>query len=342
MWAKVFFCAFIKGSSGLKIVVDENIAYAQHFFAALGELLLLPGRSICRADVQDADILLVRSVTSVSRELLEGTAVRFVGSCTIGTDHIDTRWLSENNIHFAYAPGCNAQAVVEYVLSALRALEVDFSASKVGIVGCGNVGSRLLDCLQKLGAAVVGFDPFLVDSDLPLVNFERILECDVICLHTPLTKTGAYPTFHLFDQSVIQQLKPGAVLLNAGRGAVIDNAALLQRIEHHNDLRVVLDVWENEPAINGDLLVHVAIGTPHIAGYSAEGKLRGTEMVYEALCNFLGCNQLAEPVVLGGDVMPYMIFSDDAALREQYPIDGALAFDRLRKHYKPRRECVSL
>lgn len=324
----------------LKIVADENIAYAQHFFAAMGELVLLPGRSISRADIQDADILLVRSVTQVNSELLAGSAVRFVGSCTIGTDHVDTQWLSENNIQFSYAPGCNAQAVVEYVLSALRALEVDFSASKVGVVGCGNVGGRLLRCLQKSGVDVVGYDPFLLDSDLPLVDFETILVCDVICLHTPLTKTGAYPTFHLFNEAVINQLKPNAVLLNAGRGAVIDNAALLRRIESHNDLRVVLDVWENEPAIDHDLLAHVDIGTPHIAGYSAEGKLRGTEMVYEALCYFLECEKTAEPVILDDNITPYAIFADDAALREQYPIDGALAFDRLRKHYKPRRECV--
>ena len=225
-----------------KIVADENIAYAQHFFAGMGELILLPGRAISRSDVQDADILLVRSVTSVNRELLEGTAVRFVGSCTIGTDHIDTQWLSDNSIHFAYAPGCNAQAVVEYVLAALRALEVDLSTSKIGVVGCGNVGGRLLRYLKNAGVDVVGCDPFLLNSELPLVDFETILECDVICLHTPLTKSGAHPTYHLFDESVINALQPSTVLLNAGRGAVVDNAALLQRIENSGDLSVVLDV----------------------------------------------------------------------------------------------------
>jgi erythronate-4-phosphate dehydrogenase len=330
------------GNRPLKIVADENIAYAQDFFAGFGELLLLPGRSITRLDLLDADILLVRSVTPVNRELLAGTPVCFVGSCTIGTDHVDTEWLAKNNIHFSFAPGCNAQAVVEYVLSALLVLEVDLSVSKVGIVGCGNVGGRLLRYLQRRGANVVGCDPFLVDSDLPLVDFETILACDVICLHTPLTTSGAHPTFHLFDEKVIDRIKPGAVLLNAGRGAVVDNGALLRRIESHNDLRVVLDVWENEPAIDGGLLVHIAIGTPHIAGYSAEGKLRGTEMVYKALCDVIGFNLVTVPVVLGGDVIPYKILDDAAALRKQYPIDGALAFDRLRKHYKPRRECMLL
>lgn len=323
----------------MKIVADENIAYAKHFFAQFGELVLLAGRSISAADVRDADVLLVRSVTSVNRALLENSAVKFVGSCTIGTDHVDVSYLEQAGIRFAFAPGCNAQAVVEYVLAALEGLQVDLRAARVGVVGCGNVGGRLLRCLHKRGVNAVGNDPFLANSDLPLVNLEEMMQCDVICLHTPLTKNGAHPTLHLFDKTRIEQLKTGAVLLNAGRGAVIDNAALLQRLEQRQDLHVVLDVWENEPAINGDLLAQVAIGTPHIAGYSAEGKLRGTEMVYAALCKFLGKPDTVMPLVLDGEITPYDIFADDAALREQFPVDGALAFDRLRKFYQPRREC---
>lgn len=322
----------------MKIVADENIAYAKHFFAAMGELVLLAGRHISAADVRDADVLLVRSVTSVNRELLAGSAVKFVGSCTIGTDHVDQHYLTEAGIQFAFAPGCNAQAVVEYVMAALRGLEVNLKNARVGVVGCGNVGGRLLRHFLRSGVNAVGNDPFLSNTDFPLVDVETILHCDVICLHTPLTKTGAHPSFHLLDNTRIQQLKAGTLLLNAGRGAVVDNLALLQRLERAQDLQVVLDVWENEPAINGDLLAQAAIDTPHIAGYSAEGKLRGTEMVYEALCAFLQqpCN--AAPVVLDGAIEPYDIFADDAALREQFPVDGALAFDRLRKFYQPRRE----
>ncbi|HRF88536.1 MAG TPA: 4-phosphoerythronate dehydrogenase [Pseudomonadales bacterium] len=323
----------------MKIVADENIAYAKHFFAELGELVLMAGRSITTADVRDADVLLVRSVTLVNRALLAGSAVKFVGSCTIGTDHVDQNYLTEAGIHFAFAPGCNAQAVVEYVWAALQGLAVDVTAARVGVVGCGNVGGRLLRALHNKKVNAVGNDPFLSYEDFPLVDLNAIMQCDVICLHTPLTKIGAHPTIHLFDQSRINQLKAGAVLLNAGRGAVIDNAALLQRLEQKQDLQVVLDVWENEPAIDGNLLAQVAIGTPHIAGYSAEGKLRGTEMVYEALCAFLQQPQRVAPVALTGVVEPYDIFADDAALREQYPVDGALAFDRLRKFYQPRREC---
>lgn len=322
----------------MKIVADENIAFAREFFSQAGELRLMPGRNITAADVRDADILLVRSVTDVNAALLQGSAVKFVGSCTIGTDHVDTAWLAQHKICFAYAPGCNANAVVEYVLSALLALEIDLSRKKIGIVGCGNVGGRLLRCLQNAGADAFGYDPFLHNSDLPLAIFSEILQCDVICLHTPLTKSGAFPTFHLFNADVINALKPGTLLLNAGRGAVIDNRALLQRLQTKEDLLTVLDVWENEPSIDPALLAAVTIGTPHIAGYSAEGKLRGTEMIYSALCSFLQCTIPPPSITLDGEITPYDLLADDAALRMRFPVDGAQAFDRLRKLYVARRE----
>jgi len=323
----------------LKIIVDENIAFAQTYFAAMGEVILLLGRTITADDVRDADILLVRSVTPVNAALLAGSRVRFVGSCTIGMDHVDTDWLDANGIHYACAPGCNARAVVEYVMSALLALQIPLDGSKtVGVVGCGNVGGNVLRTLQGMGVPCCGYDPFLVNSDLPLTSFNSVLACDVICLHTPLTRTGDFPTFHLLNAQAIAQLKPGTVLLNAGRGAAIDNAALLARLQEKNDIQVVLDVWENEPAINADLLAQVAIGTPHIAGYSAEGKWRGTLMVYQALCAFLGIDEQAMPVILEGDVVPYCVQKDDQDLRAQFAIDGAIAFDRLRKNYVPRRE----
>lgn len=321
----------------LKIVADDNIAFATDFFAPLGGVRLLPGRELSAADVQDADVLLVRSITRVNAALLAGSAVKFVGSCTIGSDHVDTDWLAEQGITYACAPGCNAQAVVDYVCAVLEALAVP-AHQRVGVVGCGNVGGALLQHLREAGRPCCGYDPLLIDSDLPLVSFEQILACDVICLHTPLTRSGAFPTWHLFDATVIAQIKAGTVLLNAGRGAVIDSAALLQRLHTRNDLRVVLDVWENEPNINTELLARVAIGTPHIAGYSFEGKLRGTQMVYEALCRFLACEAKAPSV---GAAAPsqrkkYDPRTDDARLRAAFACEGATAFDRLRKDYLPR------
>ena len=323
----------------IHIVADENIAWAEACFAPLGRLQRMAGRAITPADVRDADVLLVRSVTPVNAALLEGSAVRFVGSCTIGTDHVDTAWLAQQGIRFAYAPGCNARAVVEYVFSALDALSVDIrDGRQIGVVGCGNVGGQLLRCLRQAGANAVGCDPFLEAVDFPLVSLGEALESEVVCLHTPLTHDGPHPTFHLLDAERLSRLKSGAVLLNAGRGAVIDNAALWQCLQQRHDLRVVLDVWENEPAIHAGLLGQVALGTPHIAGYSAEGKWRGTAMVYEALCAFLGIPCKPVTVQLPGQPEPYDIRVDDAALRAGFPAGGAAAFDRLRKEYRPRRE----
>lgn len=323
----------------MKIVVDENIAFASEYFASLGELVFRPGRTITANDVRDADILLVRSVTTVNAALLAGSRVRFVGSCTIGMDHVDTAWLDANGISHACAPGCNARAVVQYVLSALQVLQIPLAGSQsIGVVGCGNVGGSLLRTLQAMGVPCCGFDPYLANSDLPLTDFNTVLACDVVCLHTPLTRTGDYPTFHMLNADAIAQLKPGAVLLNAGRGAAIDNKALLARLHEKNDLLVVLDVWENEPAIDPDLLQRVSLGTPHIAGYSAEGKWRGTLMVYQALCHFLGVPEQEVRITLAGEMVPYNVLDDDRALREQFAIDGAIAFDRLRKDYFPRRE----
>ncbi len=323
----------------MKIVVDENIAFSRDYFAALGELVFLPGRSMRAEDLRDADILLVRSVTQVDEALLAGSSVRFVGSCTIGMDHVDTDWLDEQGIHYACAPGCNAQAVVEYVLAALLALGVPLDGSiRIGVFGCGNVGGNLLRTLQAMQIPCLGYDPLLSHSGLPLADFNAVLACDVLCLHTPLTRKGLFPTWHLFDENVIGRLKPGTVLLNAGRGAAVDNVALLARLRDKNDLRVVLDVWENEPAIDPELLQRVAIGTPHIAGYSIEGKWRGTLMVYQALCEFLAIPVMNVPITFTGNTNPYDVKEDDKQLRAQFFNDGAVAFDRLRKHYAPRRE----
>lgn len=324
----------------MKIVVDENVAFAREYFGGLGELVLLPGRHLCAANVADADVLVVRSVTSVNAALLAGSRVKFVGSCTIGMDHMDTAWLDAQGIAWACAPGCNATAVVEYVLAALAVLQVPLDGSaRIGIVGCGNVGSRVLRSVQARGASTAcAYDPFRQDRNMPWVSFDDVLTCDVLCLHTPLTRDGPFPTWHLFNEAVIRQLKPGSVLLNAGRGAVIDNQALLTRLQQRADLRVVLDVWENEPAIDGALLATVDIGTPHIAGYSVEGKWRGTTQVLSSLCTFLGMPVPAVSVQLPGEPAPYDILQDDSALRERYVRDGASGFDSLRKHYAHRRE----
>lgn len=330
----------------MKIVADENIAQLSEYFSGFGDLLALPGRNITAGHVKDADVLLVRSVTPVDAKLLAGSRVRFVGTCTIGTDHLDIPWLDEQGICWAAAPGCNATAVVDYVVACLFALDVAFSRSTIGVVGCGAVGSRLAKRLQKIGSKVLHCDPFKRGEKY--VSLETVLrESDVICLHTPLTTTGKHPTFHLLHDGNLGLLKKNAILLNAGRGAVIDNVALLKHLEKHPQCRTVLDVWENEPVISPQLLQQVTIATPHIAGYSVEGKIRGTKMIYQALCDFVGIDPVVEvepeePLFFDAPQFPalkdlIMAVYDPRVDSEELKRVPA-AFDRLRRLYVLRRE----
>ena len=274
----------------MKIVADENIPLISRFFGEFGDVHVLPGREITTNDLQDADILIVRSITKVTRELLEGTPVKFVGSCTIGMDHVDTAYLQQQGIKFTNAPGCNANSVVEYLLSCLSILtethDLQWDSLSVGIIGYGNVGSQLAARLKKLGISYKACDPFL---ELPeLVSFDEILNCDIITLHVPLTYDTAHPTYHMFDQQQLSKLKPEQVLINASRGSVIDNKALLEALKKEHSFTAILDVWEHEPDIDIELAKKVFIGTPHIAGYSFDGKVAGIEMVYKYLCQVMG------------------------------------------------------
>lgn len=350
----------------MKIVADENIPMVEAFFDHLGEVLCKPGRQMTSADVQEADVLLVRSVTQVNAELLSQSNVGFVGTCTIGVDHLDQQYLAEQGIRYASAPGCNANSVVEYVYAALCELNVNWLTQRVGIIGCGNVGGLLYRRLRAQGVDCCCYDPFLTLQQNPdLVTLKEVLQCDVISLHTPLTTTGPFPSFHLLGTPELALLKQNAVLLNCGRGPVIDNRALLELLKTRNDLRVVLDVWEPEPNISRELLAYVALGTPHIAGYSYDGKLKGTEMIYHALCRHLQCipqrsqQELAPPLEQNQLDLPagddwfsirhlikqvYDITADDKALRALAVTAAddsnafARGFDALRKFYPVRRE----
>lgn len=350
----------------MKIVADENIPMVQAFFDHLGEVVAKPGRQMTDADLRGADVLLVRSVTRVNAQLLSQSKVGFVGTCTIGIDHLDQSYLAEHNITYASAPGCNANSVVEYVYAALCTLDINWLGKRVGIIGCGNVGGLLYRRLRAQGVECRCYDPFLTLEQNPdLTTLEEVLSCDVISLHTPLTTTGPFPTFHLLGSAELRQLPVNAVLLNCGRGPVVDNQVLLELLRVRDDLRVVLDVWEPEPDISRKLLERVAVGTPHIAGYSYDGKLKGTEMIYHALCRHLQCvpqrslQQLVPPLEHNLLAMPsgdtwsvtrqlikqvYDITADDKALRilAEESSDNSVAFaqgfDALRKFYPIRRE----
>ena len=346
----------------MKIVADENLAFTDYFFAEFGEIQHAAGRTLTHADVADAEALLVRSVTKVNSALIENTALKFVGSATIGTDHLDILALEQQDIVWSNAAGCNAQAVAEYVITALLHLKPELidanSTFTLGIIGLGNVGSRLATMAQFLGWNVIGFDPFVQREHVVQVEFEQLLaQADAISCHVPLTKTGAHPTYHLINTQALAALKPSAILINSARGPVVEEAALMADIQN-TQRQVVLDVFEHEPEISETLLKLITLVTPHIAGYSLEGKARGTQMIYDAfcktfdhtatkrfetqlpVCDALFANQPLKAVLKQHLTEIYDIARDDANLRATLN-DGKVdqkAFDYLRKTYPLRRE----
>lgn len=357
----------------MRIVADENIPFAVELFSNFGDVVLRPGRALTREDVMHADILLVRSVTPVNKALLDETAVKFVGTCTIGVDHLDIEYLEAHTIGYASAAGCNANGVVQYVLAALSWLGKLDTSLQFGVVGCGNVGGRLCHAFKQLGCNYVAVDPHLKSDQLEnKAPFDAIYKCDVICFHTPLIHTGKNPTHHLLGEPELKKLKPNALIINAGRGEVIDNQALKKRLQgglsgqvddtDHlaasvSSLSVVLDVWEGEPRIDTELLKLVTIGTPHIAGYSFEGRVNGSLMIFEALAAFLGQDKtwvasILQPLrdCIFGDHEKIQASNEKEAILKTHDIHAdhqrlldvaqALpqAFDGLRKNYPKRRE----
>lgn len=352
----------------MKILVDENMPYAEQLFQQLGEVKKVPGRPLPIDELNDTDALMVRSITKVNASLLAGKPVKFVGTATAGFDHVDIEWLAQEKIGFSSAPGCNAIAVVEYVFSSLMVLAekegFQLTDKVVGIIGVGNVGGRLATRLRALGINVLLCDPPRADNgdNETFHSLETLIkEADILTFHTPLNKSGPYNSYHLINVSNLENLVDGCILINASRGEVIDNQALLTALENGKSLRVVLDVWEPEPDLLLPLLEKVDIATPHIAGYTLEGKARGTTQVYEAYCDFIGQPQHVElstllpaPVVstisVQGELtqpllkqlihLVYDVRRDDASLRKVAGIKGE--FDKLRKFYPVRREWSSL
>ena len=352
----------------MKILVDENMPYAVELFSRLGNVQAVPGRPIPQDALNDADALMVRSVTKVNEALLAGKPVKFVGTATAGTDHVDDAWLQQQGIGFSAAPGCNAIAVVEYVFSSLLILAqrdgFQLRDKTVGIVGVGNVGSRLNARLRALGIRTLLCDPPRADrGDQETFSSldQLVAEADILTFHTPLNMSGPYSTHHLVDADLLARLPADRILINACRGEVVDNAALLDALNGPKKLTAVLDVWEPEPDLSLALLDKVAIGTAHIAGYSLEGKARGTTQVFEAFSQFIGQPQkvpLEEllpapefPVVsFSGELnearllrlihLVYDVRRDDVPLRRVAGKAGE--FDKLRKFYEERREWSSL
>ncbi len=347
----------------LQIVADENIPLCKELFRSLGKIRILPGRAISRADLLDTDVLLVRSITRVDKDLLTGTRVGFVGSATIGTDHIDTGYLRSRDISFAFAPGCNARAVGEYVSGVI--LEWSRSRNRspedlqVGIVGAGNTGSEAARLLAALGIQCHLCDPPLSAAADPreLVSFQALRQMDVISFHVPLERSGPWPTWHLADKDLLTGMTRRQLLVNASRGAVVDNRALRELAEQGRGPEFALDVWEQEPAIDADLLACAWLGTPHIAGYSVEGKVRGSFALYRQFCQWLQVpvqsslndwigeqsrSALDDPDRLKAALTELgdRLRADEADLRRAKP-PLAAHFDRLRSQYPPRHEVTA-
>ncbi|MBU2426387.1 MAG: 4-phosphoerythronate dehydrogenase, partial [Gammaproteobacteria bacterium] len=276
----------------MKIYADENMPYVQQFFADLGQVTLLDGRQLSPQQVADADVLLVRSVTKVNAELLsQNSQLKFVGTATIGVDHIDQTYLQSRGVHFSSAPGCNAQSVVEYVLSSLFLLaeqqQKPLQQWTVGIVGVGQIGSRLVKALQALQVTVLQSDPLraAAERDFPHVDFDLMLtQVDAVSFHVPLVRSGNFPTLKLLNSDNLALLPVNVAIINASRGEVTCNQALLAEAKRGGKRPLVLDVWDNEPQVLQELVPFTRIATAHIAGHSIEGKARGTEMLYKALC----------------------------------------------------------
>lgn len=369
----------------ITVIADSNIASLDEFFNAstLGyatdqsvNIITVAGRDITPTLLADTqpDVLLIRSVTPVDEALLaDNKSVQFVGSATIGTDHVDQNYLMRRGITFANAAGCSKHSVAQYVLTAILSLRPQYWQQSItlGIIGLGNIGSTLAHYASDLGWQVLGYDPLLPPSDTNNASFEQVLsQSDVVSLHVPLTDekdadntnnisadsscSTDYPTRHLIDASALAMMPASTMLINSARGPVIHASDLEADIER-KERKVVLDVFEHEPQISSSLLSKLAIATPHIAGYTLEGKLRGTQIIYNALCEKLevaptqSMSTLLPPnEFLWSDLKThpeafpkfYDIMQDDTALRNQ-AVDGHIKgsdFDRLRRDYQLRRE----
>jgi erythronate-4-phosphate dehydrogenase len=285
----------------MKIVVDRNIPFVVKAFAPFGEVTALPATAITRDAVRGADALIIRSETKIAAPFVDGSRIRFIGSASIGTDHVDLDDLADRSIAFANAPGCNADSVKEYVAAALLHIAWIKSSSlrgaTLGIVGVGSVGRKVAAAATGLGMAVLLNDPprARAEGEAGFVPLDEVMAADIVTLHVPLTRTGEDATYHLFDKDRIARMKRGSILLNTSRGAVVDSGALMQALIDGSLGAAILDVWEGEPYIDNDLLARVLLGTAHIAGYSMEGKTNAVRLVREAFCRHFGFDAPWDP-----------------------------------------------
>jgi erythronate-4-phosphate dehydrogenase len=345
----------------MKIVVDQNIRGAGSTFGRHSKLEVVDGRALRAEHLRDTDVLIIRTTTRVDKQLLQDSPVGFVGTTSIGTDHMDIDWLEQRGISWASAPGCNADAAAQYTLAmmwlACERLGRRLTDQRVGIIGRGNVGSRVQRLLAALGVDSVANDPPLTElGESGMVSQEEALAQDIVSLHVPLERGGAHPTYRFIAAEQLARMSDHALLVNTARGDAVDGGALMAELGNRR-LQAALDVWPGEPVLSGKLLESTVVATPHVAGYSDEGKRNGTHIVYRAFCEWAGLQPFkpGEPsgdrmeldIAVGEDAISKALDAacfvrrhDEAmrALSTLEPGDRALEFDRLRREYPYRRD----
>lgn len=350
----------------MKIVADADLYRIAELFGNLGELVLVPGRELSHQDLAEADALLVRSVSQVNEELLANSPLKFVGTATSGTDHVDIQYLQNQGIYFCDAKGSNANAVVDYCFAALNELDYlqpqSFSDLSIGVIGYGAIGKKLTEKLRALGANVILNDPPLQELNNTGIDFsglEELTQCDIVSVHTPLTDNGKYPTRNLIDANFLQQMKERVLLINACRGGVVNERDVLEVAMRNESLQLVFDVWENEPFVSKELVARANIATPHIAGYSQESKFEAVNCLKKALAEFFEL-EIEENLQAEDSPRPVSIQSNQigllsSLLQQGFSIaelntefkqavakgNGETFFDQARKQLLSRREYKS-
>ena len=339
-----------------KIVIDDKIPYIKETISKLtNRAVYIPGNMIGNDDIRDADALIIRTRTHCDAQLLKGSNVKFVATATIGYDHIDTNFMEQAGIKWINCPGCNASSVAQYIDAVLTLIKtekhIDIQKQTIGIVGCGHVGKKVVEVAKRKGMNILVCDPPRSDAEgeKGFVSMEQIAkEADIITFHVPLTKEGRYPTYHLANETLFDSLSKKTIIINSSRGAVVDNDALLHAINYNKVKDAVIDTWENEPNINKELLKRVWIGTPHIAGYSADGKTNADNMVISALCEFFSLPKqpaICPPEIPNADLCPKNKDERTLFLYNPIPESNKLKlepekFEWFRNNYPLRREYI--
>ncbi|MBI5216786.1 MAG: 4-phosphoerythronate dehydrogenase [Ignavibacteriae bacterium] len=349
------------------IIVNAHTPQAVELFSRLGNVVPLETSLITNETVKKADVLIIRSETKIDKHLLDESSVRFVGTVTAGTDHLDTGYLASKGIIWTSAPGSNSNSVAEYVVAAMlvwsERIGKSLKGKTLGVVGVGNVGSKVVRFAQALGMNVLLNDPPLarVGDTSSFLSLDELMNADIITIHVPLTNEGVDRTYHLFNEERLRNMKRGSVLINTSRGAVVETAALLRALTSNHVSTALLDVWEGEPNIPVDVLTQVMLGTPHIAGYSLDGKLNALRNIYRDVSLFLGKtsdanfhgDEQSTKIIIPGTLTDtqaivayavnkaYNIEVDDTALRRIVTVptnEQGSYFRKLRASYRTRRE----